>query len=332
MSLRVLVTGGLGFIGGHLVEHILQQSPDAQMHIVDITQPWSVCDQEAMCASWPRDRVRHWYRVNVCLAAELSDCIAEVKPTHVIHLAGLCKTVESFDRAAHYVDVNIHGTLNLLECCRNQPQIEKIVLGSSGVVYGECQLYAAQEERMLFDCSSPYAATCVGAEMIARPYKYSGHLPLVIARLFSIYGPRSHSSVISKLTDCFMQPGTSFPLYGQGQAERDFLHVRDAVSALWLLATSGRAIHDVYNVGSGTAVPITALMDYLPRYVGRENSYTSEANRPGELQRSLADVHRLRASVGWKPTVALHDGLKEYVEWVKAGKSVVQTEPSSANI
>lgn len=319
---RFLITNGLCAVGSHLVELLLKHDPTCHVHLL----AYADREQAELFHSWPQDRVAcHKPDAPYDDYDTLRSTFERVKPTHVVDLARYTEIPDRFSLGP--MTTGVDDLIALLECVRSSPQVRRVLVGSSGFVYGECS-EAPVSERATPSARGQHAAACVAAEAYVDAYRAALGLPLITARLFSTYGPRVDDSPINCMVLAAIH-GTGIDIYGNGNIERDYLHVADAAAALHLLLTSDAKLDNhVYNVGSGIAVPTYALLDYVSRFVGKPLNYRLRPELPaGEVLRSVAGVYRLR-QLGWKPEIPLDVGLKAYA----AHKLGVQTAAASATI
>jgi UDP-glucose 4-epimerase len=299
--MRVIVTGGAGFIGSHVVEALLARGDEvhalddlskgvpervgdaAQLHVADIRQPDEVFDA--------------------------------VRPDAVFHLAAQADVRVSVERPDHDADVNVLGTVRVLEAARRHGA--KIVFSSTGgAIYGECDGPAPETAPRL--PLAPYGASKLcGEEYLATWNRLYGtaHVSL---RFGNVYGPRQEPHGEAGVVAIFMgllRDGGTPKIFGDGSQTRDYVFVADVVRAM-LLASD----HDgggVYNVGTGTETSVLDLYDAVQQVSGIRREPELAPARLGELQRSVLDISLAARDLGWRPERALVDGLGETWEWAK---------------
>ena len=311
-SRRVLVTGGEGFIGSHLIEALLREG--AQVRALTHYNPGGKFgwiedidgDVEVMLGD-----VRDGNRVRQAVEGR------EV----VFHLAALIGIPYSYDAPESYVQTNVLGTYNVLEAGRREG-VERVVHTSTSEVYGTAMRVPIDEAHPL-QPQSPYAATKVGADMLAISFHRSFGLPVAITRPFNTYGPRQSSRAVipALLGQIYSEDVTEIKM-GSTTPTRDFNYVEDTASGFLAVAGSDRAIGEVVNVGSGREISIGGLVELLFDVAGiRKELVTDESRlRPdaSEVQRLLCDNTRAREWAGWEPRFSLEEGLARTAEWVHA--------------
>ena len=297
--MKVLVTGGAGFIGSHVVAALLAR----------------------------RDEVTVLDRVPVSPAAGVYGVVGDVRDAAaveealdgaeaVVHLAALGGVRESLTRGAEYEAVNVGGTRVLLETLRRRGH-GRVVFASSSSVYGPYVGGPCAEDRPLGPPASPYAGSKRAAELVGRAAWADHGLPFTALRFFTVYGPRQRPSMaIARFVRLALQ-GEPLPLYGDGSTARDYTWVADIVRAV-LVAVERPQGYQVINVGRGAPVTLSELVGALGRVLGAAPRVAYLPEQPGDVPITHADIRRARERLGWEPTVDLEEGLRRYVAWVRA--------------
>jgi len=306
-DVRVLVTGGCGFIGSHLVEALVARG--AVVWVLDNLQAVSTDNLQA---------VRHQVEIvigDVRDASCVTSVVASCRPRYVFHLAANASVPGSVEDPIYDFETNSAGTFALLNALNGRDGCDKIVLASSGAVYGQPRTFPIGEEYPI-DPISPYGASKAGAEMSARMFHRVYGLQVVIARIFNTYGPRMARFVILDFLRKLQRDPTVLEVLGDGQQKRDFTYVADTVEGLILLAEQGSAC-EPYNVSSGRSVSVTEMAHALIAELGLADrtriTYTGSSWR-GDAQRwevSIAKIGRM----GYAPRVALEEGLARTIAW-----------------
>lgn len=299
--MKILITGGSGFIGSHVVERY-----QGRAEIVVL------------------DNFRTGHRRNLdglsCRLVEGSildrELVAETmrEVDLVFHLAALVSVPESMEKPAETVDINVHGLLNVLEAARHAG-VKKLCFASSAAVYGENPV-SPKGETMTPDPRSPYAVTKLDGEYYCGLYAREGWLSTACLRFFNVCGPRQDpASAYAAAVPIFVARalrGEPLNLHGDGGQTRDFIHVRDIAGALSFLAEK-EGVTGVFNAGYGGSLTIRELAERIVALTGSSSEIRQTAPRPGDIRHSCADVTRLR-SAGWRPEASLEESLVETVE------------------
>ena len=300
--MRAIVTGGAGFIGSHAVDGLLERGDE--VHVLDDL------------STGRRERVTAGARLHVADIRAPDEVFDAVRPDAVLHLAAQADVRTSVERPDHDADVNVLGTLRILEAARRHGA--KIVFASTGgAIYGECDGPASEtaERRPL----APYGTSKLcGEEYLAtwnRLYG-TGHVTL---RLGNVYGPRQEPHGEAGVVAIFMgllNEGGTPKIYGDGRQTSDYVFVLDVVRAT--LAALGRDSGGVFNIGTGVETSVLELYEAVQQVAGSVRAADLAPARLGELQRSVLDPSLAAGKLGWRAEVDLEAGLAETWSWVTA--------------
>ncbi len=299
--MRVLVTGGAGFIGSHLVRRLVERG--YSVRVLDNFSTGSIENIRDLLGSV--ELVRGDVRDPETIRRGVEGVEA------VVHLAALISVPESVEKPDLYFDVNVKGTYNISKAFRGRV----LVFASSSSVYGEPQHLPVSEGHPL-NPKSPYAASKIAGEAFTLSFSHiNGYRPVVL-RIFNAYGPgqsRAYAGVVSEFVSR-VSVGEPPVIYGDGEQTRDFIHVSDVVEAV-ISAVEREEARGVYNIGSGREVKIRELARIILEASGRGDLTPIHAPpREGDVRRSCADISRAVRDLGWKPKIRLEDGIRELVE------------------
>jgi NAD dependent epimerase/dehydratase len=311
---RVLVTGAGGFIGSHLVEHLLERGAAVRAMVHYDCRPGLANLDYA--PKKVRDRIE-------VIAGDVCDPFfmrRAVDGTDVVfHLAALIGIPYSYVAPASYAAVNLQGTLNVLEACRGAG-VERIVHTSTSECYGTA-LYTPIDEQHPLQGQSPYSASKIAADKMAEAYHCSFDLPVSVLRPFNTFGPRQSSrAIIPTIAGQLLWGGPELRL-GSLEPVRDFTYVSDTCEGFCRMAECEAAIGQVVHLGTGHAVSIGDLVHLLSEITGRSMPIvqTNERKRPpkSEVFTLLSNPTRAREILGWQPRVGLREGLERVVAFIK---------------
>ena len=326
---RILVTGGAGFIGSALVRYLIGKT-EGDVCVVDkLTYAGSLDNLEAV-RNDPRFRFE---RADICDRAAMDRIFADVKPTHVLHLAAESHVDRSITGPADFIQTNIVGTYTLLESARNfwdglddgSRAAFRFLHVSTDEVYGDLgSSDGLFTEKSPYAPSSPYSASKAGADHLVRAWKRTYGLPTIVTNCSNNFGPCQHPEKLIPLMIQHAISGKNLPVYGSGEQIRDWLYVDDHAAALWLVATRG-TVGETYNIGGNCEVRnidlvrmICRMLDELkPRPDGI--SYAEQirfvADRPGHDVRYAIDAGKIRKELGWQPAASFGENLLATVKW-----------------
>mgnify|MGYP001053434380 CR=1 FL=1 len=311
-DVRVLVTGGAGFIGSHLTEALLQLG--AHVTVLDDLSG----GDEANLATLPQDRLQ-FVRGSILDETALTRCMKDCR--YVFHQAALGSVPRSVAHPRLYAEVNITGTLNVLEAAR-AAGVQRVIFAASSSAYGDAPTLP-KIETMPTSARSPYAATKVAGEALLSAYSASYGLDTASLRYFNIFGPRqnansAYAAVIAAFARAYLS-GQRPIIYGDGEQSRDFTFVDNAVHANLLAARSEKPIGgQVMNVACGTRITVNQLAQMMARELEVPHlTPVYEAERAGDVKHSLAELSRVRQVLGYEPIVDFETGLRQTVAWYR---------------
>jgi dTDP-glucose 4,6-dehydratase len=307
---RVLVTGAGGFIGSHLVEHLVEIGCKVRAFVRYTSRGHAGYLQES-------DSISH---VDVVLG-DLRDSDAVRSAVNgvdvVFHLGALIGIPYSYVHPQETVDTNVSGTLNVLLAVRDQ-ESARLVHTSTSEVYGTAQEVPISELHRLHG-QSPYAASKIAADQLAESFRLSYGVPVTTIRPFNTYGPRQSTRAVIPTIITQALKGRTVEL-GNLSPTRDFTYVSDTVNGFVSAATTAEAIGETINLGTSEEVSIGELVDLVGKVLGKnlEARVNATRQRPGgsEVERLLADRTLAREVLGWQPTIELREGLERTCRWI----------------
>lgn len=309
-----LVTGGAGFIGSHIAAHLC--SLGAEVRVLDNFSSGKRENLDGLPVTLFEGDIRDPDFV----ATAMKDVDT------VFHQAALCSVVRSMKDPASTHDVNVTGTLTLLDAASNAG-VRRFVMASSSSVYGDSDVFPKQED-MKADPLSPYAVSKLMCEFYCQLYWKAYGLDTVALRYFNVFGPRQdpfsdYSAVIPRFVKAMVE-GASPHIYGDGSQSRDFTYVSDVVQANIAAATSSYAPGQVMNVACGNRWSLIDLITSLEAILQRQTRPVFETARPGDVKHSQASIKKAQSMMGFAPDVKFHDGLRRTVDWFTAQEEVPQ--------
>jgi UDP-glucose 4-epimerase len=305
--MRVLVTGGAGFIGSHLVDALVARGDEvAVVDDMSAGRPGRLPGQAAA------------HKLSVTESAAMAAVAADFRPELICHLAARVDVRMSVSDPADDALVNVVGTVNVLEAARIVGA--RVILGSTGaVIYGRDAPIPSLEDVLPLP-ESPYGVAKNCAEQYVELYNRLHGTSHMVLRFANVYGPRQDPAGQVGVVAIFCAlalAGQRPVVYGDGQQTRDFIYIGDAVSAYLAAADRGRP--GIWNVGSGAEVSILQLVAVISELSGHPMSPVFAPARPGELRRGALASERARRDLGWAPTVSLADGVGRVYRWIEAG-------------
>jgi UDP-glucose 4-epimerase len=303
--MKILITGGAGFIGSHIVEHY--QGIAEEIRVLDNLRTGYLHNLVGLEHEMIQGSVTD--REVVRRAVQGVDLI--------FHLAALVSVPESMSKPGECVDINVHGLLNVLEEAA-EAGVKKLVFASSAAVYGDNPT-VPKVESMLPEPKSPYAITKLDGEYYLEMFQREGRLETAALRFFNVFGPRQDpAGAYAAAVPIFIEKALrneDITVFGDGGQTRDFIYVKDIVGAL-VFAAETQGVTGVFNAGYGGQITINQLGEGLIRAAGSTSSLVHLGERPGDVRHSRASAERLRAA-GWSPQHTLEDGLQQTLEFFR---------------
>jgi len=323
MALKVLVTGGAGFIGSNFIRYLLKTHADCMVINLDKLTYAGSLENLADVESNPNYRFQ---RGDICDAG-LVERLMQDGVDAVVHFAAESHVDRSIADPRVFVETNVLGTHNLLEMARRR-RVARFVHISTDEVYGSLPPLEKANEEWPFAPSSPYAASKAAADLLARSFWKTYQFPVILARACNNYGPYQFPEKFIPMMITNALEGEKLPLYGDGLNEREWIFVEDHCRALDRILHAGRA-GETYNIGTGELVTNLAVARSLLRILGKsEDQVDFVADRPGHDRRYALDATKIQRALGWKPEVSLEAGLARTVEWYRAHSAWVQKAKS----
>jgi UDP-glucuronate 4-epimerase len=318
----ILVTGAAGFIGSAVAQQLLLRGADVVGidNLNDYYDPQLKHDRLARVRGCGGTGRFIFEKLDVGDGDGMRALFARHGFTQVVHLAAQAGVRHSFSHPQSYVDSNVTGFLNVLECVRAHP-LAHCVYASSSSVYGGNRKFPFSEDDRVDLPVSLYAATKRANELMAHVYALQFGLPLTGLRFFTVYGPWGRPDMAPiKFTRAILA-GEPIDVYNQGDMRRDFTYIDDIVAGVLAVLdqppvpVEGTAPHRVFNIGNSQSEPLMHFIDVLEAALGRKAVRRLLPMQPGDVQATAADVQALQGATGWKPTTGIEAGLAQMVRW-----------------
>ncbi|MBF0451707.1 MAG: SDR family oxidoreductase [Candidatus Magnetomorum sp.] len=304
----VFITGGAGFIGSHIAEHILKNKCDVRIFDNLSTGKRSNLDPIKKHVEFIQGDIRDFNHLKKSMQG--SD--------FVFHEAAEVSVPRTIDHPIESAMINEIGTVNVFEAAR-QCHVQRVIFASSCSIYGDTAPSLPKVETMIPAPKSPYAAQKIMGEYYAKLYHDLYQLETVCLRYFNVYGPRQDpSSAYSGVISIFLTQAIQNQqpiIYGDGTQYRDFVNVADVVQANLLAASQPEISGKVFNIGTGKSVSINALWEHICQQSGKKISPSYAPSRSGDVQASVADMHQTVQHLGYSPSVSFETGLKQTLAW-----------------
>ena len=310
--MKVLVTGAAGFIGFHLVQRLLGRG-DEVVGLDNLNAYYPVVLKEARLAQIDSERFR-FVRMDLADREALPALFAAERFDAVVNLAAQAGVRYSVENPWAYVDSNVVGFLNILECCRHYP-VRHLVYASSSSVYGGNEKTPFSEEDRVDNPVSLYAATKKADELMAGCYCHLYGLKATGLRFFTVYGPWGRPDMSPMLFASAILAGKPIKVFNHGDMLRDFTYIDDIVEGVVRVLDRVPDRHEVFNIGCSSPVKLMDFISEMERALGREVDKVMLPMQPGDVYQTYADTGKLERELGYKPSVKLREGIGRFVDW-----------------
>ncbi len=315
----ILITGGAGFIGSHLVDRLLSEGDWRITVIDDFNNFYS--------PTIKRDNIReHLANQNYKLIeADIRDCAAlekaflETSFDCIVHLAARAGVRPSLKEPQLYVETNINGTMNLLELARKHG-VKQFVFGSSSSVYGVNEKVPFAEDDPIFNPISPYAATKAAGELLCHTYAHLYDMRIVCLRFFTVYGARQRPDLAIHKFAKLISEGKPIPVFGDGSTRRDYTYVDDIIAGVRAAIDYDKTKYEVINLGESRTVELRELIAVIENELGTRAEIDRQPPQPGDVPQTFADVSKARRLLNYNPQTQIEAGIRRFIEWFKAGQ------------
>ncbi|HWQ35453.1 MAG TPA: GDP-mannose 4,6-dehydratase [Blastocatellia bacterium] len=310
---RILVTGGAGFIGSHLVDHLLAAEAERVVVTDDFNDFYHPDIKRANVAPHLKHPAYRLIEADIRDYEKLSGIFREEPFDAIIHLAARAGVRPSLTEARLYQETNIGGTLNLLELARING-IRKFIFGSSSSVYGPAATPPFREDAPLAPIS-PYAATKAAGELLAHTYSHLYGMQIVCLRFFTVYGARQRPDLAIHKFARLIAAHRPVPVFGDGSSERDFTYIDDIIQGITAALAYEATPYEIINLGEQHTITLARLIELLEDALGEKAIIDRQPAQPGDMPRTHADISKAQRLLGYNPATPIETGIHKFVEW-----------------
>ncbi|MCB0824865.1 MAG: dTDP-glucose 4,6-dehydratase [Armatimonadetes bacterium] len=323
--MKLLVTGGAGFIGSNFLNRFVSQNPEIQFLNLDaLTYAGNPQNLVAL-----NDLPNYlFYHCDLRDAERTREIVQEFQPTHIIHFAAESHVDRSITGPQEFLESNILGTFNLLQAAKELWQHNQTVENvfhhvSTDEVYGSLGAEGLFQETTPYDPRSPYSASKAASDHIVRAYYHTFHLPVKITNCSNNYGPYQFPEKLIPVIIQNATAGKPIPIYGDGLNVRDWLHVNDHCDALWTVMTKGK-VGETYNIGGNSERTNLQVVHEICSALAEQTDQPIEkytdlitfvTDRPGHDRRYAIDATKIKTELGWSPSITFEEGIRQTVAW-----------------
>lgn len=323
MALKsVLITGGAGFIGSHLVDALLGEGVWNVTVVDDLNDFYSPEIKRENLEFAKRNAAFEFVELDIRNSEKLRDVFDRCEFDCIVHLAARAGVRPSLCHPKLYAETNIDGTLNLLELARDF-EIKQFVFGSSSSVYGINSKVPFSEDDRINQPISPYASTKAAGELLCHTYSHLFDIRTVCLRFFTVYGARQRPDLAIHKFSRLITEGKPIQIFGDGTTRRDYTYIDDIIQGVRGAISYDGSMHEVFNLGESETTELSRLVELLEESLGIEAIIDRQPMQPGDVPVTFADISKAKRLLNYDPSTKIESGIPKFVEWFQASKSYV---------
>ncbi len=307
----ILVTGGAGFIGSHLVEKLLSLGHDVAI-LDDFNDFYDPQIKRQNIAAVAKDVAIH--HLDLRDSGAVRNLFHREKFEAIAHLAARAGVRPSIQNPQLYYDTNVDGTLHLLDAAR-VTGVERFIFASSSSVYGNSKSVPFSEDRQLIQTLSPYGATKIAGEFLCSTYSHLYGMRVVALRYFTVYGPRQRPDLAIHQFTRRIHAGKPIDQFGDGTTRRDYTYIDDIIQGTIAALKYDGPMFDIFNLGENETIQLRDLIAGIENALGEKAKINRLPEQPGDMPVTYADISKARKLLGYNPSTRLSDGLPRFIEW-----------------
>jgi UDP-glucuronate 4-epimerase len=312
--MRVLITGGAGFIGSHLCERLVQESFEITC-LDNFNDSYDPGIKRKNIEALVNDHQIRLYEADIRDSEQVKKLFSEYRFDGIFHLAARAGVRPSIQNPQAYQDVNIRGSLNIFELARKF-EVPKIVFASSSSVYGFNKNVPFSESHNVDNPVSPYAATKKAGELIAYTYHHLYQISINCIRFFTVYGPRQRPDMAIRKFTRLIDRGESIPVYGDGSSQRDYTYISDIIDGL-VKAFEFCTGYEIYNLGDSRTTGLLEMIRTIEKCLGKDAQMKFLPFQSGDVEITFADISKAREKLDYSPKVYFEEGMQRFICWYK---------------
>jgi UDP-glucuronate 4-epimerase len=316
----ILITGGAGFIGSHLIGRLLSEGDWRITVVDDFNDFYDPAIKRANIEPYISNASFSLIEADIRDFFSLEEVFHDGRFDCVVHLAARAGVRPSLTEPRLYVETNINGTTNLLELAR-QHQVKQFVFGSSSSVYGENKKVPFSEDDPIFNPISPYAATKAAGELLCHTYSHLYGMRIVCLRFFTVYGARQRPDLAIHKFAKLIDAGKPIPVFGDGTTRRDYTYVDDIISGVRAAIDYDQSNYEVINLGESRTVELRELISLVETALGKKAQIDRQPKQPGDVPQTFADIAKARRLLNYNPQTQIEDGIGLFINWFRKRKS-----------
>jgi UDP-glucuronate 4-epimerase len=322
---NILVTGGAGFIGSHLVDQLLAEGGWNVTVVDDFNDFYAPSIKRTNISGHVSNPQYKLIEADIRDRHALEEAFHETEYDCIVHLAARAGVRPSLTEPRLYIETNVNGTLNLLELARKNA-VKQFVFGSSSSVYGVNEKVPFSENDPIFNPISPYAATKAAGELICHTYSHLYDMRIVCLRFFTVYGARQRPDLAIHKFAKLISAGEPIPVFGDGTTRRDYTYIDDILAGVRAAIDYHQSNYEVINLGESRTVELRELISLLEKELGKSARIDRQPLQPGDVPRTFADISKARKLLAYDPQTDIETGLHRFIKWFRVNQKEPQEE------
>jgi UDP-glucuronate 4-epimerase len=313
---RILITGGAGFIGSHLVDRLIDEGGWQVSVVDDFNDFYDPEFKRENARRYESDPNYRLFEADIRDKSALQKIFDENSFSSIVHLAARAGVRPSLEQPLLYAETNINGTMNLLELAREH-NIKQFVFGSSSSVYGINAKVPFSEDDPIRQPISPYAATKAAGELLCHAYSHLYGMRCICLRFFTVYGPRQRPDLAIHKFARLISENKPIPVFGDGTTRRDYTFIDDIIAGVRAAINYDQTEYEVINLGESRTVELRELISLLEKELGTMAQIDRQPLQPGDVPQTFADISKARRLLGYNPQTQIEVGMHRFVEWFR---------------
>lgn len=311
---KIILTGAAGFIGFHLAKKLLDLGHTV-LGVDNINDYYDPSLKQARLDQLTPHKNFHFSKTDIAEMKNLNNLFSEFKPDKVVNLAAQAGVRYSLENPQAYIDANVTGFMNILECCRHHDVKGLIYASSSSVYGGNTKIPFSVDDRVDHPISI-YAASKKANELMAHTYSHLFGLHTTGLRFFTVYGPWGRPDMAMYIFANKIQNGEPIPVFNHGKMKRDFTYIDDIISGT-VAAIENNAEYEIYNLGNNNWENLMDMIGLIEEGLGKKAEINFMDMQLGDVEQTFADIGHTREQLGYEPTTPIKDGIPKFIDWFK---------------
>ena len=320
--MNILVTGAAGFIGSHVCEHFISEGHNVT-GLDNFDNFYSIDFKNLNLSGIKENPKFQFHEGDIRDIKTLDSIFSSSKINVVVHLAAKAGVRPSIESVAEYYDVNVNGTVTLLESMKMH-DVKKMLFASSSSIYGNNSKVPFSESDFVDHPISPYASTKKSGELLCHVYSHLYDFDITCLRFFTVFGPRQRPDLAIHKFTRLIDEGKPIPFYGDGSTSRDYTYIDDIVNGISCALTHLSKYH-VYNLGESKVIDLKKLVETIENSLGKKATLNKLPFQPGDVKITYADITKAKKEIGYNPKYDLETGVKKFIQWYNLYKPVLSS-------